>query len=451
MSYFGTDGIRDRVDGPLLAPAFVRRLGRAIGIWLKENPRPARPHVLIGRDTRASGKPLFLELCRGLAQEGIRIMDGGICPTPAVARGVLTLDLDLGIVLTASHNPASDNGIKLFNDRGTKLTPEEESAIEDILDGLQDGDTEALSAPAVQIYDARRHYIEDMQGLLGEGQLQGLRIVLDTANGATFQTSGEVLAAGGAQVLSIGHQPDGENINSGVGSEHPERLGAEVVACEADLGIAHDGDGDRLILCDHKGRIIDGDAILAVLGKGWKAAGELEPPVVVATIMSNLGLDHCLQACGVKLLRSGVGDRHVYYLMEQNKALLGGESSGHFIARPYLPTGDGLLAALLFLREMSRQSASAQSLASSFTPFPQLTRNLKVKAKPPLESLPDLTSALKTVEADLSGKGRVLVRYSGTESKIRLLSEAEDASLARATMDDLETLIRQHLPVAEPT
>ncbi|MEX0331768.1 MAG: phosphoglucosamine mutase [Puniceicoccaceae bacterium] len=448
MKYFGTDGIRDRVKGPLLEPGFVYRLGRAIGQWLNQKPASASRHVAIGRDTRASGANLFLSLSRGLDKEGVRIFDAGVCPTPATAVALRILGLDLGIVLTASHNPASDNGIKLFGPGGCKLRTEDEEAIETLVDAIAREETEDPShTPAVRYFEARRHYLETYKSLLPDNGLMGMRIVLDCANGATYRTSGEMLTRAGAQVIPIGCDPDGDNINDGLGSEHPEAMCQAVREQGANLGIAHDGDGDRVILCDHQGQVVDGDAVMAILGNGWARRGELEGKTVVATIMSNLGLEKCLRPAGVNVMRTGVGDRQVFYAMRKHGFVLGGESSGHFIAMNYLPTGDGLLAALLVLREMLQTDGTLAELAALFQPFPQLKQNLIVSSKPDLESLPELQADLKQLQQSLGQQGRILLRYSGTEPKVRLLAEAEDEILAQKTFDDLAGIVARHLPV----
>lgn len=450
MKYFGTDGIRDRVKGPLLEPAFVQRLGRAVGRWIHRRPLNASPHVAIGRDTRSSAGHLFLALSRGLHREGVRIFDAGTCPTPAVATAVRDLDLDLGVVITASHNPATDNGIKLFGLGGAKLSEAEEIEIENLLDELPGDEPGDSETPPVRYYEARRHYLEGYRKLLPEKALMGMRIVLDTANGATCRTSGELLTHFGAQVISFGCEPDGSNINSKVGSEHPEVISRAVLEQEADLGISHDGDGDRVILCDNKGGIIDGDAVLAILGTGWANRGELPGMAVVATIMSNLGLDNCLGEGGVRVERVGVGDRQVYYAMRDGGFALGGESSGHFIAMPYLPTGDGLLAAILVIREMLDRNTGLGALAAIYHPFPQVKKNLPVRDKPDLDSLPGLEAETRSLREKLGDKGRILLRYSGTEPKIRLLAEAADAGLAGSALEDLEAIVRRHLEVGDP-
>lgn len=448
MKYFGTDGIRDRVTGPLLDPVFVYRLGRAVGQWISREPAAANRHVAIGRDTRSSAGILFLALSRGLHREGIRIFDAGVCPTPAVAKAVNSLDLDLGIVITASHNPASDNGIKLFGPGGFKLRESQEAEIESLVDEVPEETGDESVTPPVRYYEARRHYLRDYELILPEKALMGFRIVLDCANGATCRTSGEMLARMGAQLITRGSNPDGHNINENVGSEHPEVMCQAVMDNKADLGMAHDGDGDRVILCDHQGRVIDGDAVLAILGTGWARRDELPKQTVVATIMSNMGLDKCLADRGVRLDRVDVGDRQVFYRMRENGYALGGESSGHFIAMQHLPTGDGLLAAILVMKEMLATGKSLAELASIYQPFPQGRKNIPVRAKPDLAELEDLQSALGDMNNRLGDRGRILLRYSGTEPKIRLLAEAEDEELAKSTLAELESLVHEHLPVA---
>lgn len=447
MKYFGTDGIRDRVKGPLLEPSFVLRLGEAVGQWLRRHPKSTSYTAAIGRDTRASGGYLFLSLARGLEKAGIQIFDGGVCPTPAIAGAVRLLGLDLGIVVTASHNPATDNGIKLFGSGGYKLKEADEEQIESILDSLIPQEEDLTRAPAVRYFEARRHYISGMEHILPEKALLGLRIVLDCANGATYRSTGELLTQLGAQVIAYGCSPNGDNINAGCGSEHPEVISRAVRDHSADLGISHDGDGDRLILCDQSGAIVDGDAILAILGTGWRRRDRLPGNTVVATVMSNLGLDQCLREAGVDLVRTGVGDRQVFFAMQAGGFRLGGESSGHFIATDYQPTGDGLLAALLVLQEMLETGKPLAELASVFQPFPQRKRNLAVRQKIPLNTLPGLQAALRELEEDLGTRGRILLRYSGTEPKIRLLAEAREASLAEATLAQLQALVESHLEV----
>jgi phosphoglucosamine mutase len=321
-----------------------------------------------------------------------------------------------------------------------------------LLDAIPEADEENFEhTPSVRYYEARRHYLDHYEDILPDSSLMGLRIILDCSNGATYRTSGELLTRFGAQVIPFGCDPTGDNINSGVGSENPKVICKATVELDAHLGISHDGDGDRVILCDHRGQVIDGDAVLAILGAGWARRNELPGMAVVATIMSNLGLDKCLADAGVRLERVGVGDRQVFYAMQKGGYVLGGESSGHFIAMNHLPTGDGLLAALLVLKEMITSERSLAELASIFRPFPQLKKNLWVKQKFPLEQQTDLQTALASLSQRLGQRGRILLRYSGTEPKIRLLAEAEDPDLSAQTMEELESLVHEHLPVTQST
>lgn len=448
MKYFGTDGIRDKVDGPLLQPDQVYFVGRAAGKWLSRGHTSGSPHVLIGRDTRTSGEQIFNELAKGLSAEGVKVFDGAICPTPAIAHAVRTLDLEGGLVITASHNPATDNGIKIFGKGGQKLTEADELKIEELIDQFAEQGRSRSSPPAVLQYDARRHYIDFNSRILEEQSLFGLRVVVDSANGSTYRTTAEVLTHYGATVQSVGAEPNGQNINCGFGSEFPDKVAKSVLRNGADIGIAHDGDGDRVILADRFGNIIDGDAVLAILGTGWARRAELPHNTVVSTIMSNLGLDRALATEGVKLERTAVGDRNVFHRMRDNGYILGGESSGHFIAMRHLPTGDGLLAALLVLREMILSGRSLHELAAVFQPFPQIKKNLPVLAKPDLTEVPNLTDAIAAIEDSMAGKGRLLLRYSGTESKIRLLVEAEDHALAQSAFEVLESRVHQLLPIS---
>ncbi len=389
-----------------------------------------------------------MSLAGGLHAEGVRIFDAGICPTPATAVAIRVLGLDMGFVITASHNPATDNGIKLFGPGGCKLQMDQELEIEALIDSIQLDKETNPATPPVRNLDARRHYLETYENLLPQNALVGMRIVLDCANGAAFRTTPELLRKLGAKLFLIGVEPDGTNINEGVGSEEPDVLAKAVLQQGADLGIAHDGDGDRVILCDHTGKVLDGDAVLAILGTGWAQRGCLKKNTIVATIMSNLGLDDCLAESGVAVERVGVGDRQVFYSMRDNGYVLGGESSGHFIAMEHLPTGDGLLATLLVLNEVIKSGKTLAELGSVFKPFPQIKKNLPVTDKPVLEELAELQSELVSMEKRLGKSGRILLRYSGTEPKVRLLAEAADKDLAEITFSELEDMVMRHLPVA---
>lgn len=448
MKYFGTDGIRDRVEGPLLQELFVRRLGVALGRWLKaHHSHPASPHAIIGRDTRFSGTRLFYLLAEGLHSEGIRIFDGGMVPTPAIALAVAELDLDLGIAVTASHNPASDNGIKLIGPGGRKLTEVEENELETFIDGVEDTLGSSLVPPPVMLYDARRHYLERIRKEVTPNLLIGKRIALDTAHGPTAFTSAEIFAELGAQLVCRGNDPDGHNINAEVGSEYVHMLAARFDELPVDLAVAHDGDGDRVIFIDEAGKVVDGDALMAVIASHWLLKGRLRDKTLVATIVSNAGLDVAMRRMGGQLVRSGVGDRNVYLAMEKGGFNLGGESSGHFILKDFLPTGDGLVAALEVFGIMAETGKSLNELTAVYEPSPQAKVNLRVSSQPPLENFPDLYEAIAELEASLGEGGRILLRYSGTEARVRLIVEAAEKKLADRSLEQLTALVRRHLPV----
>ncbi|HUL51879.1 MAG TPA: phosphoglucosamine mutase [Opitutaceae bacterium] len=469
--YFGTDGVRGPYGGPVVNDAFAQRLGAAAGRWLQARGPAAPtapgasaagrkavpPIVLIGRDTRWSGPALVEAVAAGLAREGITPVSLGILPTPAVARAVRTEGAALGVVVTASHNPAADNGIKFFAGTGVKLTDEEEAQIEELLDSA--GATADAATPEVRLpgcTDFAGDYIGAVSRLLpargatGEGApggiLEGWRIVLDAAHGATCVTSPLVLRALGATVIGLGDAPDGRNINAGVGSEHPESLCAAVRAAGARLGIAHDGDGDRCVLCDEGGELLDGDEILTILAVHALRRGALAGNTLVVTVQSNLGVDAAVQAAGGRVLRTPVGDRYVSERMLAEGAMLGGESSGHIICAEVSPTGDGLVAALKVIEVMLLTGQPLSELRRVLRKFPQLVSALPVGAKPPLESLAAVQAAIRAVEAELGPRGRVLVRYSGTEPKIRLLVEGEDAAQVQSCFDRLAAAVRADLP-----
>ena len=435
--YFGTDGVRGPYGGPVINENFAARLGVAVGRWVGGSGR-----VVLGRDTRASGVALTAAVARGLAAAGLTPVSLGVAPTPAVARAVRTQGAVLGVVLTASHNPAGDNGIKFFSRTGIKLTDEDEYAIEQLLPA----EVAAASAPLASA-DTLADYTAATGALLPAGSLRGWRIVLDTANGATCATSPAVLRGLGAEVIGLGDVPDGTNINAGVGSEHPELLAARVRATGAQLGIAHDGDGDRCILCDERGDVLDGDEILTILATHAHRQGRLAAQTLVVTVQSNLGVDAALGAVGGQVARTAVGDRYVIERMLALGATLGGESSGHIICSEISPTGDGLVAALKTIEVMRATGRPLSELRQVLTKFPQLSRALKVREKRPLETLPTLPGAIAALERELGTQGRVLVRYSGTEAKLRLLVEGPTAAVVQAGMARLEAATRADLVV----
>ncbi len=440
--YFGTDGVRGLFGGPIINEQFAERLGFAVASWL-----PQKGRILIGRDTRASGVVLEAAIARGLRAAGADPVSLGIVPTPAVARAVVKENASLGVVITASHNPAVDNGIKFFGPEGMKLTDEAEAEIEKRLPA-QNG-AAIMHSPALlpTLSGAIADYISATQALLPPGALSGWRIVLDTANGATAATSSVVLRALGAEVIGLGDAPDGTNINAGVGSEHPEQLAAQVRTTGAKIGIAHDGDGDRCVLCDERGEILDGDEILTILAASSLRRGVLVKNTLVVTMQSNLGVDAAIIGLGGRVCRSDVGDRYVIEAMQAEGATLGGESSGHIICAEISPTGDGLVAALKIIDVMLTTGKPLSELRRILEKFPQRTSALKVREKRSIETLPTLSGAIRGLERELGSRGRVLVRYSGTEAKLRLLVEGPTDAIVEGGIARLDAAVRTDLEV----
>ncbi len=453
--YFGTDGVRGPYGGPVINEAFAARLGWAAVQWLRgpgerrvraaEALRPAAERrvapgvgqVFIGRDTRASGSSLELAVAAGLRAAGAEPVSLGVVPTPAVARAVRATGVRLGVVITASHNPAGDNGIKFFGPSGVKLTDEDEALIEGYL-----AVTPPLpAAPPPPPFAAVDDYIAAAVALLPAGALRGWRVVVDTANGATCATTPAALRALGAEIVGLGDAPDGRNINAGVGSEHPEQLAARVLAVGARIGLAHDGDGDRCVLCDERGAVLDGDEILTILATRALARGALANGTLVVTRQSNLGVDAALAAAGGRVLRTDIGDRYVIERMLAEGATLGGESSGHIICSEVSPTGDGLVAALKVIEVMLASGQPLSVLRGALKKFPQLTAALKVREKRPLDALAHVPAAIRALEEELGAQGRVLVRYSGTEAKLRLLVEGPTPAVVAAGLAKLKAAV----------
>lgn len=440
--YFGTDGVRGLYGSATMNEDFAWRLGAAAAAWLREKGVPSGGQVLIGRDTRASGPSLTQALADGLAFGGFEPVSLGLLPTPAVSRAVRVRGAVLGAVVTASHNPATDNGLKFFASTGIKLTDADEAAIEALLPERR---TDAAVFKLKQV-DASSDYLAAMKKLL-PGPLGGWKIVLDTANGATVHTSGPVLRDYGAELFCLGAAPAGANINAGVGSEHPEKMCEAVPLHGARLGIAHDGDGDRCILCDEHGVVLDGDEMLTILALQALKQGQLANKLLVVTVQSNLGVEAAVTAAGGRVVRTPVGDRYVIERMLAEGANLGGESSGHIICADIAPTGDGLVAALKVIEVMLATGQPLSALRQGLRKFPQLSLALKVRVKKPLEGLVHLSGTIQSLESELGVQGRVLVRYSGTESKLRLLVEGPTDAIVRAGLERLQAAVRTDLEV----
>ncbi len=443
--FFGTDGIRGAYGGDVVNEAFFARIGMAAAHWL--GARGVRGgKVVIGRDTRHSGASLARAVGAGLNAGGARAVSLGIVPTPAVSRASRLDRAALGAVITASHNPACDNGVKFFGSDGSKLTDAEEAEIESLLPPA--GGAPSGAAGELPGESALEAYIADAARILPPGSLRGWRVALDTANGATCASSPAVFAALGAEVSCVGNRPDGRNINAGVGSEHPEALAALVLSSGARLGAAHDGDGDRCVMCDEKGQLLDGDELLAILATHALARGTLARYPLVVTVQSNLGVDLAVGAAGGRVVRTDVGDRYVAEKMRELGACLGGESSGHILNFEFSPTGDGLAAALKIAGVMAETGRPLSELRKALKKCPQLSATLGVREKRPVESLAGLCGAVKGLERELGGGGRVLVRYSGTEPKLRFLVEGPTQEAVRSGLDRLLGAARADLGLA---
>lgn len=442
--YFGTDGIRGRVGEPPITADFMMRLGRAAGTVLAANDRRA---VVIGKDTRISGYMFESALEAGLAAAGANVALLGPMPTPAVAYLTKTLYACAGIVISASHNPYFDNGIKFFSAVGEKLPDEVELAIEAELEKPFSTIDSVHMGKAVRIDDAAGRYIEFCKGTVPFGTLfNGLRLVVDCANGSTYKVGPAVLRELGAKVWVIGNEPDGLNINDGYGSTNPERLREEVLAREADLGIAFDGDGDRLIMVDRSGQTINGDDMLYVLARARHEAGQLVGGVV-GTVMTNLGLEMALQRLGIPFERTDVGDRFIHQALVKKGWVLGGEASGHLLCLDRTSTGDGIVSALQVLQVVAQSGKSLSELTSDIHKMPQTMINVPVAAdaKARLNQSGPIRDAVAGVESTMNGSGRVILRPSGTEPLIRVTLEGEDAEQVSVLANELAEVVRREL------
>jgi phosphoglucosamine mutase len=440
---FGTDGIRGTANMPPMDAGTALRLGQAAGKFFNRGSH--RHRVVIGKDTRISGYMLEPAMTAGFVGAGMDVMLVGPLPTPAIAMLTRSLRCDLGVMISASHNPFEDNGIKLFGPDGLKLSDAQEAEIEALMDEPQFA--ASLAAPkklgrASRLDDAPGRYIEAAKAAFPKGRsLEGLRIGIDCAHGAAYKVAPTVLWELGAEVVSTGISPDGFNINHDCGATAPGRLAELVRERRADLGIALDGDADRVVLCDERGRIIDGDQILAAIAGAWHREGRLTGGGVVATVMSNLGLERHLSGLGLALHRTKVGDRYVGEKMREAGCNLGGEQSGHVILSDFATTGDGLVAALQVLALLVEEGRPASQVCRRFAPLPQLLENIRYTGRSPLAD-EEVTCAIDAAGSRLGSRGRVLVRASGTEPLIRVMAEAEDEAEMRATVADLSALIR---------
>lgn len=421
---FGTDGVRGTAGEYPLDHPTVRRLGAALVRALPDGGRAAR--LLVGRDTRESGGWIEAELAHGASGEGATVTSVGVVPTPAVAYLTKQAGYDAGVVISASHNPFEDNGIKVFSGRGEKFTERVEQEVEAIV-AEQSWQAHEGAAAEVPHSDLVKAYLDHLRGVLPDPTLfKGLTLAVDCANGATTPVAAELFRSVGVDVIVIGNEPDGRNINLGCGSTHPQKLADVVIATGADLGVAFDGDGDRAIFVDGVGRIINGDAVLLMCGRQLQREGRLNGNAIVATVMSNIGLEIALREAGIGMVRCAVGDKYVMEEMLTRGLALGGEQSGHVIFSEYLFTGDGLCTALNVLRTVAMTGRTLADLASDLVSYPQVLLNLRVRERVDLSTVPAIAAALAEVEARVAGQGRLLVRYSGTEPLLRVMIEGRN-------------------------
>ncbi|MDP2903870.1 MAG: phosphoglucosamine mutase [Methylovulum sp.] len=438
--YFGTDGIRGKVGEPPITADFLLKLGWAAG---KVFANEGHDFVLVGKDTRISGYMFESALEAGLTAAGVNTRLLGPMPTPGVAYLTRTLRAQAGIVISASHNPYYDNGVKFFSVQGTKLPDTIEQQIEHYIDSPMTTVESAKLGKAKRLEDAPGRYIEFCKASVPTRlDFDGMKIVVDCAHGATYHIAPHVFSEVGAEVITIGAEPNGININDACGATQPELLAKKVLAHHADLGIALDGDGDRLIMVDHKGEVVDGDELIYIIAKSRLAAGQMAGPVV-GTLMTNLGMEHGLKRLGIDLLRAKVGDRYVMEMLIKHNGILGGENSGHIICLDKTTTGDGIIAALQVIAEMQYSGKSLHELKAGMQKYPQVLINIKTQEKINLDTHENLQAAVKSAERKLGDQGRVLLRSSGTEPLIRVMVEGEHEGLVKNCADQLADEVRK--------
>ncbi len=444
---FGTDGIRGQANAYPINSEIALKLGKAVAHVFEASGHGAK-RAVIGKDTRLSGYMLEMALTSGLVSMGMDVLLVGPVPTPAVAHLTKSMGATVGFMLTASHNPFDDNGIKIFDRKGFKLSDEVEDRIESLmLDGELTSD-HVRSVDLGKVYkieDARGRYIEFAKSSIQNESFEGLKIVLDCANGASYMLGPWIFKELGAEVVKVHNEPNGYNINNGCGAMHPEAVGTLVREHGADVGIAFDGDADRVIFTDSQGRVVDGDRILAMCAIDMKQRGELKDDTLVVTTMSNLGLHDAMKQHGIRIATTDVGDRYVIERMRTDGLNLGGEKSGHVILLDYATTGDGIITALQVLNLMKRTGKSLAELADCMTEYPQRLVSLRVREKKPLEELPALSAAVARCEEALGQSGRVIIRYSGTEKKMRVLVESPDEAVVNRWTDELVATVKEEI------
>ncbi|RDW12184.1 phosphoglucosamine mutase [Paracoccus thiocyanatus] len=440
---FGTDGVRGRANTHPMTAEMALRLGAAAGRYFR---RGGEDHhrVVIGKDTRLSGYMLENALTAGLTSTGMNVLLLGPVPTPAVGFLTRSMRADVGIMISASHNPADDNGIKFFGPDGFKLSDEAEAEIESIVAGEIAPAQPQNIGRAKRIDDGRGRYVEYAKTTFpSRRRLDGLKVVVDCANGAAYRAAPDVLWELGAEVIPLGVSPNGHNINDGLGSTHPEACARAVLEHGADMGISLDGDADRVMIVDERGQVADGDQIMALLADRWAAEGRLRGGALVATVMSNLGLERFLQSRGLRLERTAVGDRYVVERMRGAGFNLGGEQSGHIVMTDYATTGDGLIASLQFLAALSDSGRPASDLVAQFEPVPQLLKNVRYAQGADPLAQDSVQAEIARAQARLDGCGRVLIRKSGTEPLIRVMAEAEDETVLREVVENIVAAVEK--------
>ncbi len=446
---FGTDGVRGVAGRPPLDASTITRLGaalvRSLAAAHTRAHQDARPvSIVVGRDTRESGGWIEAALARGITAAGGRLTSLGVMPTPGVAYVTRTGPFDLGVVISASHNPFEDNGIKVFSGQGEKFGEAEERDVEDIVNDASW--TVADVEPRIETSCLVDEYLAHTRRLFADaGPLAGARVAIDMGHGATTATAPRLFRALGFDVIELGNAPNGRNINLDCGSTHPQRLAAAVLEHGCRLGVAFDGDGDRAIFVDHRGEVVNGDAVLLLCATRLKARGELPGDTVVATVMSNLGLELALKARGIRLVRTAVGDKYVMDEMLRHGYAIGGEQSGHVICAEHLFTGDGLATALLVLRAMAESGRELADLAGELTMYPQVLLNVPVRERRDVSSIPEIAAAVARVNAAMAGRGRVLIRYSGTEPLLRIMIEGSDDATIRGWAEEIAAPVRARL------
>jgi phosphoglucosamine mutase len=439
---FGTDGVRGVAGEHPLDHATVRRLGAALVRALPQSA--STPQLLIGRDTRESGPWIEAELAHGASGEGAQITSAGIVPTPAVAYLTRTAAYDAGVVISASHNPFEDNGIKVFSGRGEKFTERTEREVEAIV-ADRSWSARAGEARTLDPSDLTRSYLDHLRAIIADAPFTGFKLAIDCANGATTPVAPQLFQSLGFDTVVIADRPDGRNINLGCGSTHPDLLARTVVECGCRMGVAFDGDGDRAIFVDERGEIVNGDAVLLMCARQMKREGRLAGNAIVATVMSNIGLEIALRESAIGLVRCAVGDKYVMEEMLARGLSLGGEQSGHIIFSEYLFTGDGLCTALNVLATVAKTGRSLGNLASDLTVYPQVLMNVRVREKADLSSVPAVAAAIARVESRVAGQGRLLVRYSGTEPLLRVMLEGAREHELRSWGQEIVDTVKQYL------